>query len=91
MTFESWQKEDEKANKTAILPSSMTKLHVWDSGDTNIAPGVYQVADIYTGHNEVVLEEVRLYLTAEGYVPGPVVLEYKEVMGLIGLGLADYS
>ena len=91
LNYEKWLKDKEEASKPGIMMDSMTKLHVWDSGDTSIAPGVYPVADVYAGHNEVVLEEVRLYLGAEGYFPGPVVLAYKDVQGLIGLGLAGYS
>ena len=91
MTFESWQKADKKAHETAIMPDAMTQLEVWDSGDTSILPGIYPVAEVYGGHDEVVLHDVRYYLTLDGFMPGPVVLSYKEVMGLIGLGLADYS
>jgi hypothetical protein len=91
MTFESWQKADKEARETAIMPTAMTMLEVWDSGDTSILPGKYPVAEVYVGHDEVVLLDVRYYLTLDGFVPGPVVLSYKEVMGLVGLGLADYS
>jgi hypothetical protein len=91
LTYENWRKSKEKAAKTAIMPDAMTQLEVWDSGDTSILPGIYPVAEVYGGHDEVVLHEVRYYLTLDGFVPGPVVLSYKDVMGLIGLGLADYS
>jgi hypothetical protein len=91
MTFESWQKEDEKAHKTAIMPDAMTTLEVWDSGDTSIPQGVYQVEDVYAGHNEVVLAQERIYMGIDGWYTGPIVFAYRDVMNLIGLGLADYS
>jgi hypothetical protein len=91
LTYENWKRDNEKRSKTAIMPDAMTMLEVWDSGDTSILPGKYPVADVHGGHDEVVLLDVRYYLTLDGFVPGPVVLSYRDVMGLIGLGLADYS
>lgn len=85
------RKDTAEYSKTAVMPDAMTQLEVWDGGDTGILPGIYPVAEVYGGHDEVVLLDARYYLTLDGFVPGPVVYSYKDVMGLIGLGMADYS
>jgi hypothetical protein len=91
LTYENWKRDVLKNNKTAIMPDAMTTLEVWDGGDTSIPRGIYLVEDVYPGHNEVVLAQGRIYMGIDGWYTGPMVFAYKDVMNLIGLGLADYS